>query len=113
MTKRRIMSAMLLCLFAAPANAANLGKSMAEPPKLSATSQKGFYDIERCIVLADYSDAPNVYRTPDRPKESLIFYSTGGIGSPPVIKLEAEAASVKVTVWQGGGKLRQMVEGCL
>jgi DNA-binding transcriptional LysR family regulator len=61
-------------------------------------STRPLYEVERCIVMSDMPDWANVYRTPDRPNESLIYYQRGA-----TIKLEADSWGTTIRLWRRNG----------
>lgn len=99
---------------AAPATASSIGKAMSGEPDHAFQSGKNLFEIERCIVMADMPDAPSVYRSPDKPNESLIFYPKLMGKGQPVIKLESVGSAVSAKVWHPNGKgMSQNVASCM
>ena len=93
--------------------AAGIAESFEEEPKLDRTTSRPFYEIERCLVLGDFgTNPPSVYRAPDQPDESLLYFSLG-IGNTLVLKLNRVDTVVRVRLWEGGARIRQEVEKCL
>jgi hypothetical protein len=94
-------SALLLAGIAltSPASAFNLAKITSGKPEGVVSGKGAFYPVERCVMMIDASGPPVAYRTPDRPEESLIYWS-GGQG-PIVFKLERAATGVTITIYNG------------
>lgn len=94
------------------ANAASLAGSMAKEPEFERSSTRSLYDVERCIVFGKYNDTPSVYRAPDRPEESVIYYP-GAIAVGAVVALDRQGSALRVRFWNAGGQLQKLVESCL
>lgn len=103
--------ALILIVLASPAYPYNLGKVLAEKPEAIVSGPRDLFDVERCIILVDEPSEPQVYRAPDRPNESLIYYATG-IGHPIAYKLNSEAGRTTVTMF-GTTKHRERIEACV
>lgn len=83
---------------ASEVHAYNLGKVTSGPPEASFMSERELYVIERCIVMLDLPSQPSVYRTPDRPDESLIHF---GQTTPMAIKLAQSSGRVEIAIYNG------------
>ncbi|RYF29952.1 MAG: hypothetical protein EOO38_32845 [Cytophagaceae bacterium] len=81
--------------------AIDIGKALRDGPAASRSSKRALLDVERCLVMSlDTQGNPIVYRTPDKPDESLIYYSVVG-GSPAIIQLERNGGSLLVLFYKG------------
>jgi len=107
-----MLAAALAITVGSTANAASLAGSMAKEPEFERSSSRGLYDVERCIVFGKYNDTPSVYRTPDRPEESVIYYP-GAIAVGAVVALDRQGSALRVRFWNAGGQLQKLVESCL
>jgi hypothetical protein len=96
--------------YASSAGAYDLSKAMSGMPEANITGTANIYVAERCIVMIDSISAPIVYRTPDRPNESLIYAGRDG-GSPIVYKLERLGEGVRVLIYNGL-KWRKAIADC-
>jgi hypothetical protein len=73
---------------------------------------RSLFDAEECIVLnVDATFAPVVYRRPDRPDETLIYYANRG-SEPVAFGLKRVGAVTKVTIYNGL-KWKVPVQRCL
>ncbi|MDO6413570.1 hypothetical protein Q4F19_04165 [Sphingomonas sp. BIUV-7] len=72
---------------AAPTFAYNLTKAILEPDKATYSTSKSVFDVERCLLGLDMAGSPVVYRSPDRPNESL-YYRTTTAGAGGVVTLD-------------------------
>lgn len=104
-------AALIALALASPASAYNLGKVLAEKPEAVLSGPRALFDVERCIILIDEPSEPQVYRAPDRPNDSLIYYATG-IGHPIAYKLSQEGGRTSVTMF-GTTKHRERVQACV
>jgi hypothetical protein len=75
--------------FSSSAPAKELAELEALPPDHVIVSNKPLFEIERCIVVRDWSIPAIVYRTPDRPDESLIYFAKFTF-NPKLISLKRE-----------------------
>lgn len=104
---------LLPLLAATPALAADLNETLTSPPEQEYTSRKALVDVERCIVLGDMPDMPAVYRAPERPNESLIYYPKMFGRKPALIQLEMKGGTTLVKVWHpNGGSMKNQIAAC-
>ena len=87
----------LLAVWSSAAQAFDLGKLLKEKPDGEFTSPKSVYDIERCLLLRDWRDPVFLYRAPDRPEESLVYF-TGGFNETRAIELRRADGGTQVRV---------------
>lgn len=104
----KLALAALLSMLASSASAYNLAKAMAGKPEAQFESSRPLYEVERCIVMLDLPSQPSVYRTPDRPDESLIHF---GQTTPMAIHLLQRNGKIAVVVWNGS-KWAKRVADC-
>ena len=99
----------LLALYiSTPAIAYHLTKVMSGKPEAKFQSQRPLFEIERCIVMLDLPAQPSVYRTPDKPSESIVHFGTI---TPMAIQLLQKSGTVDVIIWNGS-KFAKRVENC-
>ena len=104
--KCRLVLAILL--FSSPVAAYDLKKVMSGKPEAQFKSQRNFFEIERCIVMLDLPAQPSVYRTPDKPDESIVHFGTI---TPMAVQLLKRGADIDVFVWNGS-KWARRIESC-
>lgn len=102
------IGAIAMAAMAVSAHAYNLGKITGGTPEASFTSTRDLYEVERCIVMLDLPAQPSVYRSPDRPNESLIHF---GVTTPMAIKLLRSGSRLEVIIYNGS-KYAKRVQGC-
>ena len=102
-------SLIILAVFiSTPAIAYDLTKVMSGKPEARFQSQRSLFEIERCIVMLDLPAQPSVYRTPDKPFESIVHFGTI---TPMAIQLLQKSDTVDVIIWNGS-KFAKRVLNC-
>jgi hypothetical protein len=101
---------LLSAIISAPSAAYDLGKLTSGKPEAVVEGKAEFFAVERCIVMMDHPNTPSVYRTPDRPNESLIYLGAS-IGKPVAYKLVRNDTGVTVTIYNGS-KWRDQIAAC-
>lgn len=89
--------ALLSLAMASPALAYDLTAALASKPSAQFESSKTIYAIERCIIRLDMPDAAIVYRAPDEPNHSLIYWPTA-MRKPMVVELKQSGAAAQIIV---------------
>ncbi|RVT91295.1 hypothetical protein [Sphingomonas crocodyli] len=89
--------AVLMLAWCSSAHAYDLGNLLREKPDGTFSTPKPLFEVERCLLLRDWRDSVFVYRTPDRPDESLVYF-TGGFNEPRAIELRRTAGGTEVAV---------------
>ena len=102
MNVHQTLSASVTLLFAAtvaspPALAYDLAKARSVEPQLSWSTKATIYEVERCIMALDLPDAPAIYRAPDKPDESLMYWPVA-FHTPMVIEIFRREDTTKVEV---------------
>src|SRR3546814_1987526 len=67
---------LLLALIPASASAHDLAKALSKEPVATYVSNKPLFEVERCLIMLDTPNVPVVYRTPDRPDHSLVYWNS-------------------------------------
>jgi hypothetical protein len=94
-----------------PVAARSVEEILAQPPQLTLSSNKPFYEIERCIVLRT-SPTMIPYRTPDRPYDSLFL--SHDIGGTILWTLtQTPKGLAELRLYSGGRQLNGQVRDCL
>ena len=94
-----------------PAHASNLTKAISGEAEFVSTSHKGIFDLERCLLMSDFSGEPNVYRSPDRPNETMLYYANAG--KMPVVIIENASSVTKISMWNDrAGGLKRNIKAC-
>jgi len=110
---RIIIGTCLAAFCAQPVMASNVGEALNQPVQLRYESSKALFEVERCLVLRDWAIDPNVYRTPDRPNESLIYFSSSGIGRPMTVALTSAGGKTVVEVRNNRNHFEAQFEACI
>lgn len=104
-----------LAILGAPltsASAANLTKAMAKTPEFETTRPATLTYVERCLVMSPFPHLPVVYRAPENPQDSLIYFPT--FGPSPLISLIQKGEILYVRLWNDiGNRLEKNILGCL
>jgi hypothetical protein len=83
---------------------------LAGQPERTFVSKQPFYEVERCIV---YSAVRGwVYRTPDRPKETLWIDAGRGSSQHILWQLVERDGSVVLNVFEGVSNLNDDTKAC-
>src|SRR3546814_7225719 len=67
---------LLLALIPASASAHDLAKALSKEPVATYVSNKPLFEVERCLIMLDTPNVQVVYRTPDRPDHSLVYWNS-------------------------------------
>ena len=94
------------------AHAIHVGSYNGKDPDRVIQTQRGLYDLERCIIEIDGPSVPSAYRQPDRPGEVLIAWVGGDFGGVTVIKLDG-IENARLRFWGRDKIMRRVQEGCL
>jgi hypothetical protein len=95
------MVALPLLAVSWPAHAVpHLAAARALPPQATLRSEKALFDVERCIVEHTKIQVPDVYRTPDRPAESVLVSKNSGMNTFSIIEL-SRASEATLIVLKG------------
>lgn len=81
----------------ATVQAANLAEARLRPAAATFVTPKAIYDVERCILGVDTPDVPITYRAPDRPNESMIYYSAS-MSRPMIVELRSNGRETTITI---------------
>ena len=93
---------------ASPAMSYNLAKAMSGSFDAKFTSALPLFEVERCIVMLDLPAQPSVYRTPDKPNESLVHF---GVTTPMAVQLIETNGKLDIIVWNGS-KFADRIRNC-
>lgn len=100
-----------LSALSAPALADDIGGVRKKPPEFTATSTKGLYNLERCMIDTDNIGKPWIYRQPDMPERVMLVWESSDLGNATIIEMNG----LKVTDikhW-GRNKVWGKVQLCL
>lgn len=104
---------LLLAFAGSPVLAADLGSTLRESPKYEFHGRRPLFEAERCILLSDMPDRAMVYRTPDKPNETMLYYPNITIGKS-IITLETKGQTLIARMWNPVGKgMIHNVEDCV
>lgn len=103
--------ALLMALTSTPSSADDwITLKLKGQPERTFASKRSFYEVERCIV---YSAVRGwVYRTPDRPKETLWIDAGRGSSQHILWQLIESDNSVVLNVFEGVGNLNNDTKAC-
>ena len=102
----------ILGVFGSTADARDMGKVLRSDARFVLTSSKPIFDVERCLINLDMPTMAFVYRAPDRPSESLVYWDLG-MGPPLVAELVSSASGTSISVKGGRNAGRNHIESCV
>ena len=83
--------------FTTPSWATDLKGARERDPSAVYTTTKTLYEVERCILDLDMPDVATVYRAPDQPDQSMIYYASGA-RRPMVVELKSAQGTTVFSV---------------
>ena len=98
-------------VFAAPCSADDIGSVRQKVPEFTASSDKGLFDIERCVIDTDNIGKPWVYRQPDRPESVMLVWESSDFGDATVLEMSG-LGPVILKFW-GRNKAWRKIQTCL
>lgn len=99
-------------LASAAAHAHDLGKALTREPSATFVSAKPLFEVERCIMMSNMPEAPMVYRTPDRPDHSLVYWQAMW-GNPMVVELIRDGEQTRVIVRNSNRTFEDRFKECV
>jgi hypothetical protein len=106
-----LASAIIVLSAPSPALADDIGGVRKKQPEFSAGSQKGLFDIERCMIDTDNIGKPWVYRQPDMPERVMLVWESSDFGNATVLEMNG-IKDTKIAFW-GRDKVWRKVQPCL
>lgn len=110
MTLRPIVT-LFVMLLPVSAHASDLNKTRMSEPKATYETTKSMYDVERCLLGIDTPDVGIVYRAPDRPNESIVYWA-GGFSHPMVVEITTDSKITHFVVKQPAKGVEKRFAAC-
>ena len=105
-----LMGASFGAISAAPATARSIQELLSEPPQVTLSTRRPFYQVERCIVIHSSPTIPP-YRTPDQPLETT-FLSRDFVGTVLWTLTQSPDGLVQLRAYSGIKLLNGDVRAC-
>ena len=100
-----------LLFVSAPAAADDIGSVRKKTPEFTATSNKGLFNLERCMIDTDNIGKPWVYRQPDMPERVMLVWESSDFGNATIIEMNGLTVTT-IKHW-GRNKVWGKVQPCL
>lgn len=101
----------IAAIISTPAIADDIGSVRKKPPEFTAKSEKGLFNLERCMIDTDNIGKPWVYRQPDMPERVMLVWESSDFGNATIIEMNGLAITT-IKHW-GRNKVWGKVQPCL